>query len=254
MGTFDSEILYLLPLVFFAYFCKAATGFGSVIIMVAIGSHIIGPLPVLILTSFLDVISGFTLLRVDVTNDHRRLWVPLSLAMFLGVVLGGFLIKLFGLQYLHLIVATALIAVSIWLIFFRYRGTKVMSNARDFSGVFNLTDLGVCLVAGTSGGMTGISAPPLLYYFGSQFSKGELRRLLTRIFLVESLTRMGMYIVIGAVRPQIFMIVLLSIPLMFAGIVLGNRLFLRISESAFGRIAGVVILGSAVRLLYQLYP
>ena len=220
--------------------------------MVAIGSLITGPLPVLVLTSLLDVIGGVTLLRVDATKDLRRLWVPLSVAMFLGVVLGGLLIKLFGLQYLHHVVGTTLIAVGIWLIFFRYRGIREKSNEKELTGSFSLKDLGVCLVAGTSGGMTGISAPPLIYHFGSQFSKEGLRRLLTRIFLVEALTRMGIYIVIGAIQPQIFMIALFSIPLMFAGIILGNRFFLRISESTFGRIAGVVILVSALRLLYQL--
>lgn len=90
----DYTLLCLLPLAFLTYFCKATTGFGSTIMMVAVGSLIIGPLQALVLAALLEVAGSVILLRLDVTKDARSLWIPLSLAMVLGLILGVFLLGL----------------------------------------------------------------------------------------------------------------------------------------------------------------
>ena len=245
----DYPWLYFLPVVFLAYFCKAISGFGSSIIIIALGSLILGPLQALILTAVLDVVGGMILLRIDPTKDERRLWLPLSVAMFLGVVIGGLLLKLFAFQRLHHIISATLIAVGIWLLFFRYRKHDAPA-AKPLPKTYRVKDLVVCLIAGTGGGLTGISAPPLLYHFGRVFNKEGVRRILTRVFLVEAVARVGTYSVLGVIDPQILMVALVSVPLMFVGLYAGNSVFLRIPEVWFGRIAGVVIIIAAVRLSF----
>src|SRR5215467_5204500 len=103
------QLLFLLPLIFVAYFCKATTGFGSMIVMLAVGSVLIGPLPALILTTTLDVVGGLSLLRLDSTKDSRRLWLPLSLAMLFGVIVGGLLLRLFALERLQYVMGGTLL-------------------------------------------------------------------------------------------------------------------------------------------------
>jgi uncharacterized membrane protein YfcA len=241
--------LYLLALVFLAYFCKAMTGFGSSIIMIALGSLVIGPVPALVLTALLDVISGFTLLRLDSTKDTRRLWVPLSLAMFLGVIAGGLLLKLLALQHLQYVIAGALLVVAIWLLFFRSRSDA--SGETPLPESYRPKDLVICLVAGASGGVTGISAPPLLYHFGRSFTKEATRRILTRVFLVESATRVVIYSALSVIQVPILIISLISIPFMFVGLYAGNRAFFRVPEACFSRVTGVVVMAAVIRLMWR---
>ena len=250
-------LLYLLPLIFVAYFLKATAGFGSMIVMLAVGSLIIGPVPALLLTALLDVVGGLALLKLDSTKDTKKLWQPLSLAMLIGVVLGALLLKLIALPRLQYVLAATLLVVGIWLMFFRHRqsvSNKLQlvvdsTNGHPVPASYRAKDLLVCLISGTSGGLTGISAPPLLYYFGSRFGKEALRRILTRIFLVESLTRIVTYSVFGVMRMQILLFGLALIPVMYLGLYAGNRAFFKIPERWFGRLAGLIAIASALRLI-----
>lgn len=241
-------LVLLLPLVFVAYFLKATTGFGSMIVMLAIGSLIIGPFPALLLTTTLDVIGGLILLRLDSTRDSRNLWQPLSLAMMLGVITGALLLRFLALNKIHYLIASALLAVGLWLIFFRPR-PKNQPAAVVIPTVASKKDLFVCLLAGTSGGLTGISAPPVIYHFGRSHGKETLRRILTRVFLVESITRVLSYSALGAMRMSILVLGLAAVPFMLIGLYVGNRVFFRIPETWFSRAAGVVAILSAARLL-----
>ena len=91
------------------------------IVMLAVGSLIIGPVPALLLTALLDVVGGLALLKLDSTKDTKKLWQPLSLAMLIGVVLGALLLKLIALPRLQYVLGATLLLVGIWLMFFRHR-------------------------------------------------------------------------------------------------------------------------------------
>jgi uncharacterized protein len=237
-----------MPLIFLSYFLKATAGFGSMIVMLAVGSIIIGPVPALLLTATLDVISGVALLRLDSTRDSRRLWLPMSLAMLVGVVFGSLILRLFALPRLKYVLGITLFLVGVWLIFFRHRSPRdPLSEVMPTKS--RLKDMLICLLAGTSGGLTGISAPPVIYYFGSRFAKEALRRILTRIFLVESVTRLVTYSALGVMRMHIFLLGIVAVPVMYFGLYVGNRAFFKVPEMWFGRIAGMIAIISAVKLL-----
>jgi uncharacterized membrane protein YfcA len=244
---FPIYLLYLLPLIFLAYFLKATAGFGSMILMLAVGSLIIGPVPALLLTAFLDVVGGLALLKIDSTNDSKRLWLPLSAAMLIGVVCGALLLKLIALPRLQYVLGATLLVVGLWLIVFKRPNTDLPTQAMPLH--HTVKDLVVCFIAGTSGGLTGISAPPVLYYFGSRFGKEALRRILTRIFLVESLTRITTYSLFGVMQLRIVLFGLAAIPVMYLALYVGNHAFFKIPETWFRRLAGVIAVLSAIRLV-----
>ena len=185
-------LLYLLPLIFAAYFLKATAGFGSMIVMLAVGSLIIGPVPALLLTALLDVVGGLTLLKLDSTKDTKKLWQPLSLAMLIGVVLGALLLKLIALPRLQYVLGATLLLVGIWLMFFRHRQsmsdklqfvadstieTPEDANTRDDDKLksighpvpasYQTKDLLVCLISGTSGGFWHKCAATALLFWKS---------------------------------------------------------------------------------------
>jgi uncharacterized membrane protein YfcA len=239
--------LYLLPLIFLAYFLKATTGFGSMIVMLAVGSLIVGPVPALLLTACLDVAGGVALLKIDSTKDSKRLWLPLSLAMLIGVVVGALLLKLVALPKLQYVLGATLFVVGLWLILFKRPNAELPNQAMP--ATYSTRDLLVCFVSGTSGGLTGISAPPVLYYFANRFGKEALRRILTRIFLVESLTRITTYSLFGVMQLRIVLFGLAAIPVMYLGLYVGNHAFFKIPEAWFRRLAGLIAIVSAIKLV-----
>ena len=240
--------VYLLPLVFVAYFCKATTGFGSAIIMMAIGSIIVGPVPALILTAVLDVVGGLALLRLDTTRDTRRLWMPLSIAMVTGVTLGGVLLRLFALDHIQYAIALGLLSVGAWLIFVRsrYESSRLRSNLPE---ALQFKDLGVCLVGVVCGGLSGLSGAPVVFYFGKRLGKEGFRRILTRIFLAEALARLAVYLALGVLDAHWLVISLLAMPPMFLGLYVGNRAFFKTPETWYSRVTGAISIVAAVRIL-----
>ncbi|MGH9752959.1 MAG: TSUP family transporter [Blastocatellia bacterium] len=246
---FDYHLLYLLPIVFLAYFCKATTGFGAAIILLPLGSLVIGPIPALMLATLLDVIGGVALLRIDSTRDSWRLWLPLGVAMMLGAGIGGLLLKFVALRNIDYFLGVTLFIVGVWLIFFRLRQRAAVESA-ILPDSYTGKDLAVCLLAGTSGGLTGVSGPPLMYYFGKKFAKESLRKILTRIFLAEAMARVATYIVVGVAQPGIILLGLLATPFLYLGLYAGNHVFFRIPEIWFSRVAGVVVIASALKLMW----
>jgi uncharacterized membrane protein YfcA len=240
---------FLLPVIFLAYFCKATTGFGAAIIMLAVGSIIVGPVPALMLTSVLDVVGGFALLRLDTTEDSRKLWVPLSFVMVLGVAIGSLFLRHLAYGQINLVMGVSLLAAGVWLMVIRPRQRP--SPVTDcLPQACHGTDLAVCLFAGLSGGMTGLSGPPLVFHFGRKLPKEALRRILTRIFLAESLARLVAFMALGLLQPRFMINCLLAIPFMYFGLYMGNHAFFRIPQVWFCRLAGSVIIASALRLIW----
>jgi uncharacterized protein len=243
------SILLILTVVFLAYFCKATTGFGSSLIMMSIGCLLIGPVPALILTTQLDVIGGATLLRIDPTDDDRRLWLPLSVAMVAGVVIGGILLNEIGLKHIQQVVALFLLSVGVWLLLARSKASNgsVQTKLPDR---FKLEDGAVCLIAGLCGGLSGLSGAPVLFYFSRKLAKEPLRRILTRIFLAEAMARLLIYLLLGMVHWGTIMTGLLCVPVMSLGLYVGNHAFFKTPEVWYTRFTGVISIGAALRLLF----
>ena len=243
-------LLPISTIVFLAYFCKATTGFGSSLIMMSIGSLLIGPAPALILTTQLDVIGGAALLRIDPTEDDRRLWLPLSVAMIAGVVIGGILLNEIGLKHIQHVVALFLLSVGVWLLLARSR-TGTGSLQTKLPDRFKLGDGAVCLIAGLCGGLSGLSGAPVLFYFSRKLAKEPLRRILTRIFLAEAIARLMVYLLLGMVHWSTIITGLLCMPVMGLGLYVGNHAFFKTSEVWYTRFTGVISIGAALRLLFR---
>ncbi len=248
MNTFDSHLLWILPVVFLAYFFKGTTGFGSAIVVVALGALLIGPVEAVTLVTLLDVIGGAALLRMDKTKDSRRLWLPLAAALIVGAIAGGLLLKLVSLKNFEPVLGVALLLAGVWMILLR--GRKSNANfTKELPEHYRVRDLLICGAAGVAGGLTGLSGPPLIFSFGGWLSKEAFRRILTRIFWAEALAKALTYAAVGVLRFDIVLLAALSVPVLYAGLYAGNHLFFRISETWFGRVVGLAIIAMGLRLM-----
>ncbi|HEY7545140.1 MAG TPA: sulfite exporter TauE/SafE family protein [Blastocatellia bacterium] len=244
---FDYHLLYILPVVFLAYFFKGTTGFGSAIILVAMGSFIIGPVAAVTLVTLLDVVGGAALLRIDQTKDSRRLWLPLAAALITGAIAGALLLKFISLESFKPVLGAMLILAGMWMIFLRRR--KGERAGQELPETYRPRDLAVCLVAGAAGGLTGLSGPPLIFSFGGWLSKEAFRRILTRIFWAEALAKAATYTATGVLKWDAVIAAALSVPVLYLGLYAGNHFFFRISETWFGRVVGAAIVVMGARLI-----
>ena len=244
------DLIYLLPVVFVAYFAKATTGFGSAIILMSVGSIVIGPVEALILTTILDAFGGLALLRLDTTKDTRKHWLPLCVAMVAGVALGGILLKVFVIRHVDYLIAFALLSVGLWLVFVRSRYSNATLQA-DLPEDFTTKDLLVCLIAGVCGGVSGLSGAPVVFYFGRRFGKEAFRRILTRIFLAEAAARFVVLVALGLTSTRSLVISLVCVPIMFLGLLAGNRAFFKTSETWYSRATGAISVIAALRILLR---
>ena len=63
------------------------------------------------------------------------------------------------------------------------------------------------------------------------------------------LVRGAGYFAVGAYDREALMATAVSLPLMFVGVALGNRIHANLSEIAFRRLLGIVLIGSGIPLM-----
>ena len=241
--------LYALPIIaFLAFLLKAVSGFGPAIIVVALGAMILPPHSVVPLSSLLDVTAGSLLLMMDPAVKGKKFLLALSLAMVIGAVLGGFSLRVLSPDLFRYVLGGGIILLSVWFGIWRAGGNKpglVDTVPEKFSAM----DIGMSAFAGFCGGFLGITGPPVLWHLGRRFAKETLRKMLIPIFLAAAVARSLTYAAAGMVDTGVLQCYLVSLPGLFLGIYVGNRVFFRISETTFSRLIGGMLLLAGMRLL-----
>lgn len=239
---------YFIPLVaLLAYFIKGATGFGPALIIVSIGSLLIGPKNAIVLSSILDIVAGAYLVYLDPLKNASRFWLPMAIAIVLGAVTGGIILSIIPEQNFDRIIGIFIFAIGLWFVLGRDKsGSNLMEKPPD---TWSFLDVSITYVAGIGGGLFGISGPLLIFYLGRKFAKHIFRRTLVLIFLASALAKNVTYASTGLLTMEIGWLGLLTIPFVFIGIYLGNHAFFRMSEQIFGRVVGVLLIVISVRLM-----
>jgi uncharacterized protein len=260
-----------------AYAVKAATGFGPAIVVVALGSLLVGPVNAVILAAFLDTLGGLGVMHTDRHQRARVKWAGLAATMCVGAVVGSLLLPVVPTALLRRLVGLGVLGLGLWMLLapvVRHTrwtlGTPDRSRAASCStshgpgGAGSNTasrspasrrrtrasDYGVAAVAGVSGGLIGLGGPPLIIYLGSRVGKVEFRALLVPILLAAAVTRVATYGLTGQVHAQVLVLAAVSLPALPVGLMLGDRLFRRWSETAFQTAVAVLIAVAGARLLF----
>jgi uncharacterized protein len=259
-----------------AYAVKAATGFGPAIVVVALGSLLVGPVNAVILAAFLDVLGGLGVMHTDRHRRARVKWTGMAVTMCVGAIAGGLLLPVVPTILLRRIVGLGVLGFGLWMLLApvvrrtRRSGAPTTrsatgSHAESHSGAnaeagepqdpatrprTPASDYGVAAVAGVSGGLIGLGGPPLIIYLGSRVGKVEFRALLVPILLAAAVTRVATYGLTGQVHAQVLVLAAVSLPALPLGLVLGDRLFRRWSETAFQMAVALLIATAGARLLF----
>jgi uncharacterized membrane protein YfcA len=106
-------------------------------------------------------------------------------------------------------------------------------------------------LAGIIGAMFGAMAGVFyaIYFDMQKLDKHRFRATVAASLLVLGIVRGTGYFAVGAYDREALTATAISLPLMLAGIVLGNRMHARLSEVAFRRLLSIVLIGTGVPLL-----
>lgn len=245
-GTLD---YVLLPLIAFAaFFLKAVSGFGPALVVVSLASLILPPQLVVAVSALLDMTAGVVLFAMDPGTTGRRFWIPPAAAIVAGSVLGGVLLSLVDPAIFRTLLGASILLLGVWFGLLRGRGTGegLLTEIPERSSG---SDVAAAGLGGVMGGFLGISGPPILWHFGRKFGKEPLRAVLIPMFLAAAIARVGTYAWTGVVTMPVLTAFAVALPGLIAGIIAGNRAFLRISEQTFSRVIGVMLVLVGIRLL-----
>ena len=230
-----------------AAFLKATTGIGSAMILVPAGALFLGSVQAVVLEAVLDAFGGAILLAVDKEKTATRGWLHMVLPLVAGTLVGSYLLSRLPIPSFTRLLRILLAVLALWLLAGRPGLPPRWQSHRlgDHPG----REAVVCAVAGLLGGTTGISGPPLIAYFGATLEKGPFRRAVTLLFLVDSIVRMASYALTGLLRLDLLPWLVLTLPAMALGILVGNRLFAHLPARRFPQVLGLVVLAIALHLL-----
>ncbi len=236
--------------VFLAYIIKGVTGFGTAIIIVSLGSLLIGTYEAVILNAMIDTIGGLIFFYRDPVKKNRSFWVPISVAMIIGSIAGGIMLKYIPLRSFDFLLGVFIIVLGFWFIF--GRGNKEESTLeQDLPSHCTRGDLSVSVCSGLFAGLFAVGGPPIVYWLGKRFAKNAFRRILLVVFFLVAVARLLTYGATGLLNMHLVILTIYSLPGIVLGIIFGNRIFTALSERSFSRVIGVMLTIFAMRLLLK---
>ncbi len=211
---------------------------------------LIGTHEAVILSAIIDTIGGVILYSRDPVKDSRSFWMPLSVAMIAGSIAGGILLKVVPAESFDLLLAVVITVLGGWFVTGRGKDGE-SSLEQHLPDTCARSDMAVSAFAGLCGGLFAVSGPPIVYWLGRRFAKYSFRRALIAVFFFATIFRLLTYGAVGLLSVRIWIPALFTIPGILLGILLGNRIFIALSERAFSRVIGSVLLVVGVRLLFK---
>lgn len=234
-------------IVFAAYLVKGLTGFGPAIVFISLGALILPPATAVAISPLLDVPAGLILLWKDKGLTSVGYWKQLILPMLAGVVTGALGLRFLSTNVYSILLSVAIALLGVW--FLVKPGTPETQNR--FISIPPIPEKGAviaAIAAGITGGLFGISGPPIIWYFGRRYPKSAFRKIIVPLFLVEAASRSIINLSLGMIQTQDLLLTTSLFPALLTGLFVGNLWFNIIPQHKFERIIGVVLIASAVRL------
>ena len=231
--------------VLLAYVVRGVSGFGSALVAVPLLAHFMPLTFVVPWIALMDVFGSVVLARAGQRGGHIR-WNEVAWllpAAVLGVVLGIQL--LVNLPERWLLGALGLFVVAF--------GVRSLLGTHSEKPVAQWWALPTGIVGGGISALFSTGGPPFVIYLGHRLrEKAELRATLSALFLLEGAIRTAGLAVAGLYAQQDMLLYLLAgLPLMAAGLWLGHRIHVGLSQRQMMRSIGGLLVASGLSLLWR---
>lgn len=217
---------------------RGFSGFGSAMIMSPALAVLYDPVTAVLVLQVLETAALVQMLPVAVREADRKVVLPLALAATVTIPLGVHLLVSLDPDLLQrgigLVVLTFVVLLA--------------SNWRYSGPVGVVPSAGLGAVAGTLGGATGVTGPPvILFLMAGPFPPNKIRANITGFFAVSTTVLWIAYLASGVFTLGIALKAAWLLPIYILGIAIGARLFGRVSETLFRR--AVLALLAAVAIV-----
>ncbi|MFN7086366.1 MAG: sulfite exporter TauE/SafE family protein [Burkholderiales bacterium] len=237
----QTELLFTALVVMIAYLIRGLSGFGSGLIAVPVlALH--HPLPLVVpVILTLDFVASFIL---GGANRKEADWGEIRRLVPFGAI--GALLGVFAL--LRFPPAPVLIALAAFVIFFGMRNVLGVKPEGEVSSAWAVP---AGLVGSGAGALFGTSAPPYVIYLTHRLAdKASVRATFSCLFIIDGGFRLALLVGAGLLwKEQVQSAILWSMLPMMAGLYLGNRVHLGISNATMLKIIGVVLVVNGIMLI-----
>lgn len=233
--------------VFFAYLVRGVSGFGSALVAVPLLAHLLPLTFVVPGVVAMDVLAALLLAFSGHRGGHVRWreigWMAPS--TLLGIVLG-----------IVLLVNTARVPLLLVLgLFVTAFGVRQLLGLHGDRPVSRWWALPAGFFGGAIGAVFATGGPPMVIYLTHRLhDRVELRATLSGLFLIEgSLRLLGLMLAGLLMQDDMGPFLLAGLPLMVAGLYVGNHIHLTLSQRQMVVAVGLLLIGSGLSLLWRVY-
>jgi uncharacterized membrane protein YfcA len=225
----DGNLIWLSIIVLISYTTQAMSGFGSTILALTLGVHLYSIdvlLPVLVP---LDMLLNLYL----VTRHHRHINRPHLFRSLLPAMGVGVLAGIIAFQYIEGDLLKKLFGLLVILLSMRelYR---LLRNRPDQHALSNSAATSCIVAAGIVHGIYASGGPLLIYAVSRlNLSKSVFRSTLAAVWLIFSVVLTVSYLIAGKFTAHSIRYILILLPMILVGILLGEWLHHGIDENPF---------------------
>lgn len=235
------DLIFTALVVMTAYLIRGLSGFGSGLIAVPVLA-LYHPLPVIVpVVLTLDFVASFILGGI---NRKDASWEEIKRLVPFGVI--GALMGVFAL--LRFPPAPVLIALALFVMYFGMRNALGIKPEGAVSAAWAVP---AGLVGSGAGALFGTSAPPYIIYLTHRLAdKTKVRSTFSCLFIIDGGFRLALLVGAGLLmQKEVQNAILWSMLPMIAGLYLGNRIHIGISNEILLKIIGVVLVINGIMLI-----
>jgi uncharacterized membrane protein YfcA len=236
-----SQIGLFLAATFAASFVAGVSGFAFALIAAAVWLHIMTPLETASLTiGYGMIVQGFGAWKLRHALSLSRLW-PFLAGGAPGVAIGVVVLRWANPAHMRA-------GIGVFLVL--YAAFNLLRPALSPVRGGTITDMGVGLLSGMLGAMTGFAGILIVIWCQMRGWPKDIQRGVFQPASVALLAMCALALgVTGSVAPSTMYLFLIGLPVLAAGTWAGFRLYGRLDEDGFRRIVLILLLVSGVPLI-----
>ena len=161
--------------------------------------------------------------------------------MIIGTIAGGIMLKYIPVKYFEFMLYMFIFVLGFWFVSGR-RNEEESTLERNLPSHCTGSDLSVSVFSGLCAGLFAVGGPPIVYWLGRRFTKDAFRRTLLVVFFIGGIAKLLTYGFAGLLTMHHVILTVYSLPGIVLGIILGNRIFITLSERLFSYIIGLMLI------------
>jgi uncharacterized protein len=236
-------------IVFLGYGAETVTGFGSTLICVTLGAHLLPIHEVLTLAVPLSLLqAGYIAVRHASGIRWRLFWLQIIPLMGAGTAVGMVIRDDLGGVWVRAVFAVLVLLLAtreLWLL--RRARTTLRTASRPLPAAASVSAM---VGAGVIHGIYATGGPMLVYAVGrSGLDKHQFRSTLAAVWLALNFALVTGYVLEGRYDARVGTDLLILLPAIPLGIVAGEYLHRRVDERRFKTIVFALLIPAAISLL-----